>query len=166
MAKWSQPDMGESGQSRLMTVTEAAAHLGVSSKTIRRYIEAGKLGSVYDKGRVLVQMQGVNALSDVPKRPVQMASAVTVQPVHAPEPVNAAHAREVELLEARIRDLQDTIETYKRMLPAPTPAGRVQWREIVFWIVVLTILAMAAYMVAVVTAPDPATIYRLAYPAR
>jgi excisionase family DNA binding protein len=162
MAKWSQPDMGESGQSRLMTVTEAAAHLGVSSKTIRRYIEAGKLGSVYDKGRVLVQMQGVNALSDVPKRPVQMASAVTVQPVHAPEPVNAAHAREVELLEARIRDLQDTIETYKRMLPAPTPAGRVQWREIVFWIVVLTILAMAAYMVAVVTAPDPATIHRLA----
>jgi excisionase family DNA binding protein len=162
MAKWSQPDMGESGQSRLMTVTEAAAHLGVSSKTIRRYIEAGKLGSVYDKGRVLVQMQGVNALSDVPKRPAQMASAVTVQPVHAPEPVNAAHAREVELLEARIRDLQDTIETYKRMLPAPTPAGRVQWREIVFWIVVLTILAMAAYMVAVVTAPDPATIHRLA----
>jgi excisionase family DNA binding protein len=162
MAKWSQPDMGESGQSRLMTVTEAAAHLGVSSKTIRRYIEAGKLGSVYDKGRVLVQMQGVNALSDVPKRPVQMASAVTVQPVHAPEPVNAAHAREVELLEARIRDLQDTIETYKRMLPAPTPAGRVQWREIVFWAVVLTILAMAASMVAVVTAPDPATIHRLA----
>jgi excisionase family DNA binding protein len=162
MAKWSQPDMGESGQSRLMTVTDAAAHLGVSSKTIRRYIEAGKLGSVYDKGRVLVQMQGVNALSDVPKRPAQMASAVTVQPVHAPEPVNAAHAREVELLEARIRDLQDTIETYKRMLPAPTPAGRVQWREIVFWIVVLTILAMAAYMVAVVTAPDPATIHRLA----
>ena len=75
---------------------------------------------------------------------------------------DAAHAREVELLEARIRDLQDTIETYKRMLPAPTPAGRVQWREIVFWIVVLTILAMAAYMVAVVTAPDPATIHRLA----
>jgi excisionase family DNA binding protein len=162
MSKETPGETAMDGLSRLMTVTDAAAHLGVSSKTIRRYIEAGKLGSVYDKGRVLVQMQGVNALSDVPKRPAQMASAVTVQPVHAPEPVNAAHAREVELLEARIRDLQDTIETYKRMLPAPTPAGRVQWREIVFWIVVLTILAMAAYMVAVVTAPDPATIHRLA----
>ena len=162
MSKETPGETAMDGLSRLMTVTEAAAHLGVATKTIRRYLDAGKLGRVYDKGRVLVQMAGIEALSDVPKTPVKMASAVTVQPVHAPEPVNAAHAREVELLEARIRDLQDTIETYKRMLPAPATHGRVQWREIVFWAVVLTILAMAAYMVAVVTAPDPATIHRLA----
>ena len=166
MSKETPGETATDGLSRLMTVTEAAAHLGVATKTIRRYLDAGKLGRVYDRGRVLVQMAGIDALSDVPQKPVRMDSRESVQ-MDAPEPPAAGRDRElIDELRARISDLQDTIETYKRMLPAPTPAGRVQWREIVFWIVVLTILAMAAYMVAVVTAPDPATIYRLAYPAR
>jgi len=161
MAKWSQPDMGESGQSRLMPVADAAAHLGVSTKTIRRYVDAGKLGSVYDRGRVLVQMAGINALSDVPQKGVQMASAVTVQPVHAPEPPAAPDRELIDELRARIADLQDALETYKRMLPASVSQPRVPWREIVFWAVVLLVLALTAYMVAYTVAPDPATIHRL-----
>ena len=167
MSKETPGETAMDGLSRLMTVTEAAAHLGVATKTIRRYLDAGKLGRVYDRGRVLVQMAGIEALSDVPQKPVRMDFGAGVHTDTPREPVNAGHDRElIDELRARISDLQDTLETYKKMLPAPATHGRVQWREIVFWAVVLTILAMAAYMVAVVTAPDPATIYRLAYPAR
>ncbi len=162
MSKETPGETATDGLSRLMTVTEAAAHLGVATKTIRRYLDAGKLGRVYDRGRVLVQMAGIDALSDVPQKPVRMDSRESVQ-MDAPAPVNAGHDRElIDELRARIADLQDALETYKRMLPAPATHGRVQWREIVFWAVVLTILAMAAYMVAVVTAPEPGRIQRLA----
>lgn len=165
MSKETPGETAMDGLSRLMTVTEAAAHLGVATKTIRRYLDAGKLGRVYDRGRVLVQMAGIEALSDVPKKPVRMDSRESVQ-MDAPEPPAAGRDRElIDELRARIADLKDEVATLKRMLPPPTASGRVPWREVVFWAVVLTILAMAAYMVAVVTAPDPATIHRLAAPA-
>ena len=164
MAKETQADTTTGGHSRLMTVADAAAHLGVSTKTIRRYVDAGKLGSVYDRGRVLVQMAGINALSDVPQKGVQMASAVTVQPVHALAPPATRDGELIAELRARIADLQAQLERIDRMLPASVSTRRpgTPWREILFWAVVLLVLALTAYMVAYTVAPDPATIHRLA----
>ena len=162
MAKETQADTTTGGHSRLMTVADAAAHLGVSAKTIRRYLDCGKLGRVYDRGRVLVQMAGIDALSDVPQKPVRMDSRESVQMDAPPRQAPGGDRELIDELRARIADLQDALETYKRMLPAPATHSRAPWREIVFWAVVALILALTVYMVAYTVAPDPATIHRLA----
>lgn len=163
MSKEAQADTTTGGHSRLVTVAEAAAHLGVSAKTIRRYLDCGKLGRVYDRGRVLVQMAGIDALSDVPQKPVRMDSRDSVQMDAPPRQAQGGDRELIDELRARIADLQAQLERIDRMLPASVSTRRpgTPWREILFWAVVLLVLALTAYMVAYTVAPDPATIHRL-----
>ena len=57
------------------------------------------------------------------------------------------YKRQAEIVELRER-LRTADARIDRMLPASVSPARVPWREIVFWAVVLLVLALTAYMVA------------------
>ena len=156
-------------ESELVTIAEAAARLDCHERTIRRHIKAGRLAAVPDRGRLLVQMAGLSDLSEVRQIPARMrAGAARPNADNARSAQQDADSRLIAHLEAEIVEMRERLRTadarIDRMLPASVSTRRpgTPWREILFWAVVLLVLALTAYMVAYTVAPDPATIHRLA----
>ena len=130
---------GQMAGGRLVTVDDAAAALGVSDRTIRRYIRSGRLYVVKHGRQTLVRLDASGA--STPARP--MTTDTDRQTDQTLEILREAHRREVELLEARIADLKSQVEMFRSMLPGRVSATGAPW-----WLVVLLaglLLALAGW---------------------
>lgn len=64
------PDNG--GKSDIVSLSEAAARMGKSERTIRRYVDSGKLSAIEINGRTCIQLAGAET---PPARDTQAVTA-------------------------------------------------------------------------------------------
>lgn len=128
----------------LVTVDDAAAALGVSDRTIRRYIRSGRLYVVKHGRQTLVRLDASGA--STPARP--LATDTDRQTDRTLEILREAHRREVELLEARISDLRSQVDLFRSMLPGRTTTSGAPW-----WLVVVLAALLAVLTVWVAWNP-------------
>jgi excisionase family DNA binding protein len=138
------PDNG--GQARLMSIPEAAVFLGVSDRTIRRYLSAGKLQAVEIGGKTCVQAdslarlrpahEGADSMADSNAQTVNVADKTRESVRHvsdSPSPevlrlyeeLKAAQAARIAHLEAENARLWGMVEdlTARALPPARTAQG-------------------------------------------
>lgn len=120
----------DAGQPVLMTAGQAAAHLGISERSIRRYIKAGKLETVEIGGSVRIQPEALYRLAAVSGIP-QAGTGTNGQNAPAlsgtvSDPVAEAlrdtvrrQDSEIAYLRTELTAIRATLETVTRMLPAP-----------------------------------------------
>lgn len=124
----------DAGHPVLMTAGQAAEYLGISERTIRRYIKSGKLETVLIGGSVRIQPEALYrlaAVSGIGQAPTgtigQDAPAMSGT---LPDPVAEAlrdtvrrQDSEIAYLRTELTAIRATLETVTRMLPAPDRTG-------------------------------------------
>lgn len=149
------PDTGSGDQSAWKTVTQAAVYLGVSERTIRRYLRSGKLGKVEVGGRTMIQPADLDRLASIANtarpHPATLGHSEPARGGHE-SPFDRQHdgssifEKLQEQYEARIAHLEAENsrlwESLRPMLPAPRRgAGPVTaW----YWTLAAAIVAAAA----------------------
>lgn len=147
--------------SRLVTIPDAAAILGKSERTVRRYISSGKLATVDINGQTCVQLSALDTAQDMTGGGVQ----TTANADNLTGTVNDLRDRIEETLKDTIRRQegeiihlrqevqakQGTIDNLTRMLPAPKtedtqkPGRSLLW----LWITLAVLVVGGAVGVAV-----------------
>lgn len=124
----------DAGQPVLMTAGQAAAHLGISERTIRRHIKSGKLETVLIGGSVRIQPEALYRLAAVSGIP-QAGTGTNGQNAPAlsgtvSDPLAEAlrdtvrrQDSEIAYLRTELTAIRATLETVTRMLPAPKSTG-------------------------------------------
>ena len=120
----------DAGQPVLMTAGQAAEHLGISERKIRRHIKSGKLETVLIGGSVRIQPEALYRLAAVSGIP-QAGTGTNGQNAPAvsgtvPDPLAEAlrdtvrrQDSEIAYLRTELTAIRATLETVTRMLPAP-----------------------------------------------
>lgn len=146
-------DQAGAGQSDLATISEAAARLGKSERTIRRMIKAGKLNTVDIGGQTCIQMGGISAQDKVTGTGVQMTAPAGQTDRHmftaeaeALRDIVRRQDSEISYLRGELTAIRSTLETVTRMLPPPKStenarlwSGAPAW----IWVLVATIVLAA-----------------------
>lgn len=142
----------------LKTPRQAAAYTGLSERTIRRYIKAGKLGTVQIDGRELIQPEDLDRLAAT-DRHIQANAAGSDR--QAPDPVAEALAdtirrqdSEITFLRTELTALRDSLNHALLMLPGAEnkPARKWDW---LFWLLLGGLILTALLMAYVVWRPAP-----------
>jgi DNA-binding transcriptional MerR regulator len=96
-----------------ITIVEAARRIGLSDKTLRRAIKAGKLSARYpQKNRAEVSIVDLEA----------WYNSLTVRPGETQERLTALEARVAEL-EAQVLSLRNQLETMAKKKEPPKPSA-------------------------------------------
>jgi excisionase family DNA binding protein len=127
----------DAGQSVLKTVTQAAAYVGLSERTIRRYIKAGKLGTLDVDGQVRIQPADLDTLAAVSgKAPAVTGENSRQVSGSVSDPLVDALHDIVRRQDAEITFLRATLERTMLMLPAPAhTAASTRRRRLWPWII-------------------------------
>lgn len=128
------------GQSDIVTLTDAAARLGKSERTIRRMIASGKLPTVTIGGRTCVQLGG----ADTPPASDNTPVTATANTVTDGGTLSELRDRLEDSLRDRIRHLEAENERLWSLVHAALPAPKHSERRPREWLWILLAVTLAA----------------------
>lgn len=163
-----QADTGTNGQGAaapvLKTVRQAAEYTGLSERTIRRHIKAGKLATVNMGGRELIQPDELQRLAatagQTPAVPDRHAGHVSdplmdalQDTIRRQEAEISRQESEISYLRTELTATRNTLDNFARILPAPAakPSGK-SW-DWLFWILLGALAVIVAGLLYAVWRP-------------
>lgn len=134
----------------LKTIPQAAAYLGVSDRTMRRYVKAGKIGTLLVDGQTRVQQVDLDNLAALDRHTPALVQD-NDRHLSAPaedvlrETVRRQDA-EISYLRTELTAIRTTLDRVTLMLPAATDtpmAARATRTPAWLWVVLMAVLAAA-----------------------
>lgn len=146
-------DSDNAGHSDLVSVTEAAARLGKSERTLRRWIASGKLATVDLGGQAYVQLAGTGTPPDTTGTIDQMAAKTPAHDRRLSDTLAESlrdtirrQDREIDFLRGELTAARETVNTLTRMLPAPGIGNSTERKpgSAPVWILIVIVAAILA----------------------
>jgi excisionase family DNA binding protein len=115
-----------------VTLAEAATHLGVSEKTVRRWVHNGKL-----QGTQVSTDRGFQWMVDIPDDPSASSGEAPSGEVQSLKEMNALLRDRLDMMDreletnTQIRELHILLQQAQAALPTPQSTHRVPWWQ--FW---------------------------------